>query len=100
MEASSLVHHTLSKGTPVMLCLLFIHQTVNGLLPAAGTGSFESLIPRMGILFQGRSESILNAFVRSHSRWIVGGWCLVLMTRPFRFMTYDDAQTCMLSLIL
>src|ERR1700722_19179122 len=102
MEASSLVHHTLSKGTPAMLCLSFIHQTVNGLLLAATTGSFESLMPRMGILCQSRSESI-QASVRSHSRWMVGGWCLVLRTIPFRFMMFNscllyDAQTRMYAL--
>src|ERR1700722_1647004 len=99
MEASSLVHHTLSKGIPVMLFLPFIHQTVNGLLLAATTGSFESLMPRTGILCQSRSQSILHALIRSHSRWMVGGWCLVLMTIPFRFMMFNsclsyDAQTC------
>src|ERR1700722_8229845 len=103
MEASSLVHHTLSKGTPVMLCLPFIHQTVNGLLLAAPTGSFESLMPRRGIVCQSRSERILHAFGRSRSRWMVGGWCLVLRTRPFRFMMFNscllyDAQTCMYAL--
>src|ERR1700722_3862740 len=103
MEASSLVHHTLSKGTPIMLCPPFIHQTANGLLPAATTGSFESLMPRTGILCQSRSESIPTPFVRSHSRWMVGGWCLVPVTRPFRFMMFNscllyDAQTCMYAL--
>src|ERR1700722_17040276 len=103
MEASSLVHHSLSKGTPIMFCLPFIHQTVNGLPPAAWTGSFESLMPRMGILCQSRSESIPEPFVRSHSRWMVGGWCLVLGTIPFRFMMFNscllyDAQTRMYAL--
>src|SRR3984957_16051959 len=103
MEALSLVHHTLSKGTPIMFFLPFIHQTVNGLLLAATTGSFEYLMPRTGILCQGRSESIPEAFVRSHSRWMVGGWCLVPMTWPFRFMMFNscllyDAQTRMYAL--